>query len=83
MPVHGSDGIHVRYFPEQSRLLLYWGESKLYADVGDAINAAISSIAEALQPTKMQHEIELVQRNIDFSGLDDAAKSAILKYLDP
>jgi hypothetical protein len=83
MPVHGSDGIHVRYSTEQSRLLLYWGESKLYADIGDAITAAISSIAEALEPAKMQHEIELVQRNIDFSGLDGAGKSAILKYLDP
>ncbi|RWP78771.1 MAG: DUF1837 domain-containing protein [Mesorhizobium sp.] len=83
MPIHGSDGIHVRYSAEQSRLLLYWGESKLYSDVGDAIAAAISSITDALEPAKMQHEIELVQRNIDFSGLDDESKSAILKYLDP
>jgi uncharacterized protein DUF1837 len=83
MPVHGSDGIHVRYSAEQSRLLLYWGESKFYADIGDAITAAVSSITDALEPAKMQHEIELVQRNIDFSGLDGPAKSAILKYLDP
>lgn len=83
MPIHGSDGIHVRYSAEQSRLLLYWGESKLYSDVGDAITAAISSIAEALEPAKLQHEIELVQRYIDFSGLDDTSKSAVLKYLDP
>lgn len=83
MPVHGSDGIHVRYSVEQARLILYWGESKLYADIGDAITAAISSIMEAFEPEKMQHEIELVQRNIDFSGLDCAGKSAILKYLDP
>ncbi|WP_292243046.1 DUF1837 domain-containing protein [Mesorhizobium sp.] len=83
MPIYGSDGIHVRYSAEQSRLLLYWGESKLYSDIGDAIAAAITSITEALEPAKMQHEIELVQRNIDFSGLDNASKSAILKYLDP
>lgn len=83
MPVHGPDGIHIRYSSEQSRILLYWGESKLYADLNDAIHAAISSISEALEPEKMQHEIELVQRNIDFSGLDGTSKSAILKYLDP
>jgi len=83
MPIHGSDGIHVRYSAEQSRLFFYWGESKLYADIGDALAAAVSSFSEALEPAKMQHEIELVQRNIDFSGLDDPAKSAILKYLDP
>jgi hypothetical protein len=83
MPVHGSDGIHVRYSADEARLLLYWGESKLYADISEAITAAISSITEALEPEKMRHEIELVQRNIDFSGLDSAGKSAILKYLDP
>jgi Cap4 SAVED domain len=83
MPVHGADGVHVRYSPDDSRLLLYWGESKLYSDLSDAISAAVTSISEALQPEKMQHEIDLVQRNIDFSGLDAAAKQAILRYLDP
>ncbi len=83
MPVHGADGIHVRYAPDQDRLLMFWGESKLYADVGDAISAAITSITEALEPEKLKHEIELVQRNISFAGLDEASKSALLKYLDP
>jgi len=83
MPVHGSDGVHVRYCAETSRLLLYWGESKLYAKVGDAITSAITSISEALDPEKMKHEIDLVKRNIDFAGLDAASKEALLKYLDP
>ncbi len=83
MPIHGADGVHVRYCTDTSRLLLYWGESKLYADVGKAISAAVTSISKALAPDKMQHEIELVQRNISFAGLDDAAKDAILRYLDP
>jgi hypothetical protein len=83
MPVHGSDGIHVRYVPDQGRLLMFWGESKLYADVGDAIGAAITSITEALEPQKLKHEIELVQRNISFAGLDPTSKSALLKFLDP
>lgn len=83
MPVHGSDGIHVRYDKESSKLLFYWGESKLYADVGQAISAAVKSLSEALTPSSMQHELELVQRNINFAGLDAEAKSAILRYLDP
>lgn len=83
MPVHGSDGVHVKYFPEQSRLIFYWGESKLYADVDAAITAAVTSITDALKPEKMQHELDLVQRNIDSAGLDPAAKDAILRYLDP
>ncbi len=83
MPVHGADGVHVRYSKKDSRLLLYWGESKLHADVGAAITSATKSIVEALQPDKMKHEIELVQRNIDFSGLDAIEKKALLRYLDP
>jgi Cap4 SAVED domain len=83
MPVHGSDGVHVRYDASNSRLILYWGESKLYGDVGDAIAAAVKSVTEALNPEKMQHEIDLIQRNISFSGLDDKSKDALLRHLDP
>jgi hypothetical protein len=83
MPVHGSDGVHVRYSKVDKRLLLYWGESKVQADVNAAISAAAESIAEAFTATKMKHEIELVQRNISFSGLDTEEKEALLRYLDP
>jgi hypothetical protein len=83
MPVHGADGVHVRYSKADNRLFLYWGESKLYAGVKDAIAAAAKSIVEALQPDKLKHEINLVQRNIDFSGLEETEKKALLKYLDP
>lgn len=83
MPVHGADGVHVRYCNKTSRLLLYWGESKMYSDVGAAITSAASSIAKSLQPEAMNHELGLVKRNIDFTGLDDAAKTALMRYLDP
>ena len=83
MPVHGADGVHVRYSKEDGRLLLYWGEAKLYADVDAAITAAAESFAQALHPDKMKHEIELVQRNIAFSGLDPKEREALLRYLDP
>ena len=83
MPVHGADGVHVRYRESDKKLLLYWGESKLYADVGEAITAAAKSISEALKPQKLQHEINLVQQNIDFSGLKPEEKEALLRYLNP
>ncbi|GLH79170.1 hypothetical protein SSBR45G_40790 [Bradyrhizobium sp. SSBR45G] len=83
MPVHGSDGVHVRYREADKKLLLYWGESKLYADVGEAITSAAKSIGEALKPEKLQHEINLVQQNIDFSGLKPEEKEALLRYLNP
>lgn len=83
MPVHGADGVHIKYSKEEKRILLYWGESKLYTDVGQAISQAIKSISESLEPENMKHEIDLVQRNINFTGLDESSKQEILRYLDP
>lgn len=83
MPVHGADGVHVRYCPETARLFIYWGESKMYADVGAGIAAAAASIAKSLQPDTLSHELQLVQRNIDFAGLGADGKDALLRYLDP
>lgn len=83
MPVHGADGIHVRYCPETAQLLLYWGESKMYGDVGAAIASAAKSIEKSLRPDELEHELQLVQRNIDFTGLGAEAKEALLRYLDP
>lgn len=83
MPVHGADGVHVRYCPKTARLFLYWGESKMYSDINSAITSAAESIAKSLEPDAMDHELQLVQRNIDFTGLTTEAKEALLRYLDP
>jgi hypothetical protein len=83
MPVHGADGVHVRYCSDTSRLYVYWGEAKLYQDVGDAITEATKSIAESLKDEKVKHEISLVKRYLDLSGLASPAKAAMLSMLDP
>jgi hypothetical protein len=83
MPVHGADGIHVRYCTETSRLFIYWGESKMYADVKAAIVSAAKSIAKSLGQEELDHELQLVQRNIEFTGLDEDGKAALLRFLDP
>lgn len=83
MPVHGSDGIHVRFDAEAGRLIFYSGEAKLHSDLGQAIKSAVASIKAGSSREKMQHEIELVQRHIDFTGLGEAAQTALLRYLDP
>ena len=83
MPVHGSDGIHVRFDEKTNRLILFSGEAKLHKDVSKAITSAVASIRSGLTRKKMQHEIELVQRHIDFSGLGEAARKSLLRYLDP
>ena len=63
--------------------LLYWGDGRFMRMSAEAISAAVTSITDALKPAKLKHEIDLVQRNIDFSGLDQAEREALLKYLDP
>ncbi|WP_306709353.1 HamA C-terminal domain-containing protein [Azospirillum isscasi] len=83
MPVHGADGVHARYCSESSRLFLYWGESKIYSDVGDAISEAMKSIIESLDPEKMKHELDLMKRNIGFTGFSEVARKAFLDFLDP
>ncbi|ABE61996.1 hypothetical protein Nham_1151 [Nitrobacter hamburgensis X14] len=83
MPVYGFDGIHVRFDAKTNRLVLFSGEAKLHSDITKAIASAVTSIKTGLSREKMQHEIELVQRHIDFSGLDETARTALLRYLDP
>lgn len=83
MPVHGSDGVHVRYCQETARLYVYWGEAKLYKDINLAIAEAAKSIADSLTDEKIKHEISLVKRHLDFAGLSGAAKNAMLDLLDP
>ncbi|MBN9545440.1 MAG: DUF1837 domain-containing protein [Alphaproteobacteria bacterium] len=76
MPVHGADGIHIGICPKTSKAILFWGESKLYDDLGRAITEAVNDDA-------VKHELSLVQRYIDLSGLGAAQKKHILAYLDP
>jgi hypothetical protein len=83
MPVHGSDGIHVRYYPETDALHLYWGESKVHTDVNAAISQAAESIVQALKHESITHELGLVSRHISLTGLSPPAQKAILRYLDP
>ena len=83
MPVHGSDGIHAKYFPETEQLVVYSGEAKLHADVGSAIRSAVASISSALQPDKLDHELHLVRRDLDLSGLDGKGSAELLRFLDP
>lgn len=83
MPIHGSDGIHVKFDSQTGKLLVFSGEAKLYKDVKRGIASAVESIGKALATDAVNHELQLVQRNIHFAGLDDKARTALLRYLDP
>lgn len=83
MPVHGSDGIHIRYDSSSGKLSLYWGESKCYSAVRTAIQRAVQSVAENLEHEKMSHELFLVEQYFDLSDFPDEFREPILSFLDP
>lgn len=83
MPVHGSDGIHIKYDDQTNTLLFFWGEAKLHASISSGLERAITSISEAIQYGKMTTDINLVKRYFDLSGLPAASKAPILEHLDP
>ena len=81
--VHGSDGIHVAFDKGDSTLRFYFGEAKIHQDLSKALRSAAKSIASSLKPGEIHSEVELVERHIDSTGLDEEAKEALLSYLDP
>lgn len=83
MPVHGSDGIHFRLEKPGGELRLFWGESKCYQSVDDAITSAAASVAENLDHGKMSHELFLIEQHADLDAYPEDLKDAILDFLDP
>lgn len=83
MPIHGSDGVHLKYDPETERMLVYFGESKSYQKVTAAIKDAVASVATALSPDKIKHELLLVKQQFDLAGVAPEAREPILAFLNP
>lgn len=83
VPAHGADGVHARFDRESGKLLVYSGEAKLHQQVHAAIASAVESISNAFDYDAQNHELKLVQRNVDFSGLDEPARKALMEFLDP
>ena len=85
MHVHGADGLHVAADPTSGHLLLYWGESKLFANPSDAIRECFKSIAPMLNSTGQAgagvRDLHLLSRHADLA--DEQLEAAIKKYLNP
>jgi hypothetical protein len=82
MHVHGADGLHAGVDPGTGRLLLYWGESKIHADVTAAVRACMASIRPLLtEHSSQQRDLQLLQRHADLD--DPALEEALKRHLDP
>ncbi len=81
---HGTDGIHVDY--KNDKLILYWGESKLYKSIHAAITNCFDSVSgffidQGGSNARQTRDLELVTeqlKSLDSEQLEDA----LIKYFD-
>lgn len=83
---HGADGVYGKYDEQAGKYCLYWGESKIYSDVGRAMGDCFDSIKDLLieegaSGTRRERDLDLFRTNLDFD--DPNLEEAIVQYLDP
>lgn len=80
MEVNGSDGVHMRWDSADGLVDVYFGESKLYTDVGTALTNAFDSMAKFHANGMRAHEYTMVTKF--FKGADNHVKAAVAEVLD-
>ena len=85
MPVHGTDGIHIKYDQDSNKLCLYWGESKLYQQLSKSLDEICDSLSAFIDRkdgrSPRDRDIDVLK---DHTTIEDkAAKEAVLEYFDP
>lgn len=83
---HGADGVHASLHPTTNHLRLHWGEAKLWADFGAALNDCCHSLQEMLlEPPDAKknktRDLDLLRDNLDLT--DPVIEAAIMQYLNP
>ena len=81
---NGADGVYAGV-TQDGVLHLYWGESKIYEDVGDAIRACLGSLAPYLKEpesegAERERDLLLLSDKADLS--DPALTNALKEYFD-
>ncbi|MGE3595659.1 MAG: DUF1837 domain-containing protein [Dehalococcoidia bacterium] len=86
MPVHGSDGVHLR-IGESDVFALHFAESKLYKNPTEAIDSALDSVRHYVSPIKTStatmrdYEVNLVSGNLDIPN--GKLRNYVLDILNP
>lgn len=76
----GSDGIHMCWNEKDKLVDLFFGEAKLYQDVGGAITSALKSIDTFHNNGMLQHEFSMVTKH--FKHADVSVKQAVAQLLE-
>lgn len=82
---HGIDGVHAKIDKEKNKLCIYWGESKLHKDIGDALSDGLDTIRDFLNSSSVtgsraSRDIDLIRDNVSLS--DPETQNTILAILD-
>lgn len=77
--IKGSDGIHVKWNDEDKVVDFYFGESKLYRDIGSAITDALESINSFHASEMYKHEFTMVTKHFKYA--DEESKSAVIELI--
>ena len=84
MPVHGSDSIHLTMGDTKGSVRLIWGESKLYGELSDALDAVCGSLRDFLDDksgrSSRDRDIDIIR---DYMDVSEQLKPLLLKYFDP
>lgn len=82
MHIHGADGLHAGVDERTGKLLLYWGESKIFGDVTSAVRDCLKSLAPMLQNHEAStRDLQLLQRHLNVDN--DDLENALKKFLNP
>lgn len=66
--VHGADGIHATLDSTTGHLAFYWAESKLHAQIGEAISSCLDSIKPFLHDAPAEGERPRRERDLELNG---------------
>lgn len=83
----GADGIHVNYDSSNCTLNLYWGESKMYSNMNDAIGKCMESLKGFLldpqsSSSVQERDLQLITANISANVNDPDLEDALVRYFD-
>ncbi|RZK12030.1 MAG: DUF1837 domain-containing protein [Flavobacterium sp.] len=83
----GADGVHLNYDSITSTLNLYWGESKMYSNMNDAMGECMKSLKGFLLDPQsagsvQERDLQLITANISANVNDPDLEDALVRYFD-
>lgn len=84
---HGVDGVHVKFDDGTGNLVLYWGESKMHANLSKAITECFDSLKGFILDTyghdsTQERDLQLITSNINNEVNNTPLENLLLQYFD-